>query len=179
MALASWSRVNLLITTHCNLSCPECCYRIPSHETLPEEHYSWAYFVSAAEHLQGLDTLVVTGGEPTLHPVFDRVAREFRSLFNPQRMILATNGCALDPGLVQHFDSIEYGPTAHFPLSRYGGGGLCHRYGIAAVAGGQVWPCCVGPGLGAKSVALTTNWRDRLPECQVPCPRCCFSEPQP
>lgn len=205
---ATWRSLELLVTTHCNRKCPECCYRIPQHETLPAAHYDWGYFERAAEHLQRFDTLYVSGGEPTLHPEFGRIATEFRALFRPTRLVLVTNGyCVVQhKAHMQQFDEVQIvefpddedtaaaiawlrthpgpklvvGPFEHLPLSRPGGNMICHRYGIAAYADGKLFPCCVGPGIQrAGFVELCSDWRVHLRNVTLPCPRCAFSEPRP
>lgn len=172
--------MSFLVTTACNRNCPNCCYRIPSRVTLgPPKHYDWAYFEHAAQYLQGLDCLNVAGGEPTLHPEFRRIAREFRALFKPAHMVLCSN---CEGGFIEKYDDViecfdkvytsrephELSPrqgvvwmrtrhpnklqveTEHYrSMDVYGGGGMCCRYWLGAYANGRLYPCCVGPGLPA------------------------------
>ena len=49
----SYREAALLVTTHCNRRCPDCCYQIPTHATLAAEHYDWDYFARAATFLGG------------------------------------------------------------------------------------------------------------------------------
>lgn len=197
----------LLVTTLCNRQCRECCYRIPTHETLPPQHYEWAYFETAAKYLSGLDTLYVSGGEPTLHPEFPRIAQEFRSLFGPRRMILATNGLwtAAYAEHLNQFDIIsvtDFGntlsadevarmeqrypgrfivrPALHIPFGVVGSGYPCSRRNIPAYANGRLYPCCVAPGLsGAASIEPTSDWREKLAVQPLSCVSCAFSESTP
>lgn len=85
-----FTKVNLEITTHCNLRCPECSAGIGINRKL--QHHPWEYFEEAARWLYGIDSLVVIGGEPTLHPQFAEFIPEFRGLFGCREMVLWTNG---------------------------------------------------------------------------------------
>ena len=201
--MIEYIHAQLLVTTLCNRQCRDCCYRIPGHETLPPQHYDWPYFERAAEYLGNLNYLYVTGGEPTLHPQFVRIAAEFRVLFNPQRMVLATNGA----GILQHIDSLDdfdevritnFGPPptpetilqvterypnkivvrpgTHYSLEKRGGGYPCERRYIPAYANGRLYPCCVAPGIpDAVSIEPTNDWKLQLAEVPLPCASCLWS----
>lgn len=197
------NRLELLVTTFCDRKCPECCYRIPKHETLAAEHYGWDVFERAAEAFYGVESLYVSGGEATLHPDFDCIAREFKKLFGAKIMILVSNGAkvAEHMGAMSYFDYYWitqfgsesdraatkllidlYGPKVllassyHTPLGKPGGGRPCPRYGFPACAGGRAWPCCVGPGIpGAKSVAVAKGCETELLALGAPCGSCAFS----
>ena len=82
--------VSLDITTACDQACPECCCGIHMHR--PAIHHDWPYFERAAEVLRGIDRIVITGGEPTLHPQFVEFSRLFRKLFQCRVMTLNSNG---------------------------------------------------------------------------------------
>jgi len=194
----------LLVTTVCDRRCPECCYRLPQGQLGRPQHYGWPYFVTAARWLHDLDSLTVSGGEPTLHPLFGRIAREFRALFQPRDLHLATNGKRLryHEALVDYFDRVvcsDYGDpetraelqwvdlhhpgtleiitSCHTPLRQVGGGRACERNTVAAYANGRLYPCCVAPGIpGAASMAPTDDWRERLAELPLSCAACIFSE---
>jgi hypothetical protein len=197
----------ILVTTHCNRICPECCYRIPWHGTLPAEHYDWAYFERAATFLHGLAVLTISGGEPTLHPQFGRILREFDALFEPDVLELVTNGCDLPryatdwPHLaritIADFPGDERSRAAvaalrawdprrvvvydgaHRSLDLRGGGRPCERRTIAAYAAGHLYPCCVAPGIpGAARMTPTRDWRETLVQVPLACDRCCFSPPE-
>jgi hypothetical protein len=202
--MTSYREAALLVTTYCNRQCAECCYRIPTHETLPPQHYDWTYFETAAKYLSGLDTLYVSGGEPTLHPEFPRIATEFRALFTPKRMVLATNGLwvAAYAEYMIHFDTVrvtDFGgaltadeiakvencapgrlwvrPALHVPFVPAGRGYPCVRRNVPAYANGQLYPCCVAPGLASSaSIEPSSDWRERLAALPLPCASCAFSE---
>ena len=193
----------ILVTTYCNRVCPECCYRIPTH-AMPAVHYDWAYFERAATFLRGLSVLTISGGEPTLHPQFGRILREFDQLFEPEALELVTNGCDLprhltDLGALAHIYLADFpgdvrsslavtslrawdparvtvNDGVHVNLARRGAGGPCGRERIAAYAAGSLFPCCVSPGIpGAASMAPAVDWRETLHDVPLACDRCCFS----
>jgi hypothetical protein len=205
--VSGYRTLALLITTVCNRSCPRCCYRIPQRQFGVPRHYDWAYFERAAQFLHGVDTLNVAGGEPTLHPEFDRVAHEFKAMFKPRALVLVTNGVWADVEatgrLMDCFDQVwvsrerheaerpggawmrthlpaKYSPLVdvHRSMSIPGGGGPCDRYWMAAYAAGRLYPCCVGPGLAdAATVAPSPAWREELSRLARPCATCAFSQP--
>jgi hypothetical protein len=147
--------------------------------------------------------LCVIGGEPTTHPGFDRIAREFHGLFATGFVEVATNGY----GVVKHAASMPYfdyvrltnypaprtqaalswlqehmrerltiEPPTHIPLSRIGGGGPCIRRNFVAYVNGRLYPCCVGPGLDeAESIELSDDWAERIVSVPAPCAQCVFS----
>jgi hypothetical protein len=201
--MTAYRQASIMVTTICNRICPHCCCRIPGHKLVPAKHYDWAYFERAAQYLRGLDVLYVSGGEPTLHPEFARITREFRSLFNPTDMILATNGSGIhapadwtdyfdevwvtdfgDPEINRELVAVEGRRPGtivmqtgnHVPLDRLGGGRPCERNEIAAYVDGRLYPCCVSPGvLSSESIEPTPEWREQLAALPLPCSECVFS----
>ena len=200
----TYHEVAILVTTFCNRQCPECCYRIPGHEMLAPTHYDWAYFEHAATFLRGLAVLFISGGEPTVHPEFGRILREFDALFEPDVLELITNGYnlpryadewhRLDRIIINDFSGDERShaavaavqawdparlvvePGLHTDLKERGSGRPCMRRTIAAYAAGRLYPCCVAPGIpGAASMAPTRDWRETLERIPLACDRCCFS----
>lgn len=196
-------QVAVLVTTLCNRQCPHCCYRIPRHVTLSTHHYDWSYFEEAARYLSGVEILFVTGGEPTLHPEFPRIATGFRDLFRPKRLDLVTNGYGVleHAAVMHHFDRIHVTnfdgvsqsaidwlagtlpeqlaveSSNHIWMDHRGPGGPCNRRTIAAYAEGLLYPCCVGPGFPeSATMKPTDNWRESLHGISLPCAVCPFSE---
>lgn len=197
------NHLSLLVTTRCSRACPDCCFQIPTHATLPAWSASWGYLEAAAKIFRDVDWLYVAGGEPTLHPEFDRIAREFRALFDPERLLLTTNGAkVIEHGdVMDRFDEIrvtDFGDDAsraaiawlrahhpdrlavadatHVPMSRRPGAWPCDRNQIAAYALGKLWPCCEGPGLAdAPFVVPGPDWRRELEHAALPCRRCPFA----
>ena len=63
-------------------------------------------------------------------------------------------------------------------LRRVGGDPMCHRGRSETVAysGGEIYPCCVGPGLDRKvSFVPDKDWREQLSSVHPPCDGCFFS----
>ena len=193
--------VQMLVTTACNLRCPDCCQQIP--RKAPGEHDTWANFERAARYLGGLP-LTVCGGEATLHPEFERIAREFRALFAAPYMEISTNGYGViaHGAVMGNFDKVritnysddatrgairwmqtqlpgrlQLDPPEHFPLNHRGGGRKCFRTAWPIHFAGRLWPCCVGTGFAdAASIGLCDDWRGRVAAVPLPCDRCVFSE---
>jgi len=150
----------LLVTTVCDRRCPDCCYRIPWDGPLGKpQHYPWEYFEHAAQHLRGIERLFISGGEPTLHPEFPRIAKEIRALFStPSRkpgLELVTNGSRLgehanwidrfDKVWVTKFGSEPLSPDVVLTQERFPGRisvlPLVHRHVDKWVDGGGAGPC--------------------------------------
>lgn len=87
---AYFKKVNLEITTRCNLRCPECSAGIGINRVLQD--HPWEYFVEAAKWIYGVDSLVCIGGEATMHSKFAEFIPKFRELFGCREMVLWTNG---------------------------------------------------------------------------------------
>lgn len=198
-----YQHVNLLVTTHCNRACPDCCCGMPRHALGPPQHYDWPYFERAATFLRGLEVLTITGGEATTHPQFGRILREFDSLFEPIELELMTNGCDLlryraewfrvARIMITDFDDprsqaaiaavrawnparLAVYPSEHVDVNRRGSGAPCGRRTIAAYAAGRLYPCCVSPGIpGAASMEPARDWREALEQVPLACADCCFS----
>jgi len=196
--------IAILITTHCNRKCPECCFGIL---TATPQHHPWSYFEEAARYLTEIHWLFVSGGEPTLHPEFPRIAREFRTMFDPERMILVTNGArVVEYGdSMQHFDEVRItdfdDPRSqsaiawmrqhaseklvvwgvdHIPMAHRGGIHPCDRRTIAAYSGGRLYPCCEAPGLPqAASIPLGADWQTALDRVPLSCAVCPFGRAEP
>jgi len=194
--------VHMLITTACNLQCPDCCQQMP--RKWPGEHESWASLERAARYLQGYP-LCVCGGEPTAHPDFARIAREFRELFRAPYMEVATNGYQVvehGTDVMRCFDLIrvtDY-PNAitqaaiawcrqevpdllrvegfrHIALKFHGNEHPCGREYFPIYSQGRVFPCCVATGFpDAESTALSSGWETRLPNLKLPCVDCVFGQ---
>lgn len=94
---------NVMVTTACDRDCPDCCegdvvLRAKGRIFSPE---SIAADVAALGEV-GMVTL--TGGEPTLHPKFDEVARLCRAARGNRQLRLISNGAKLE----KHAASLKY-----------------------------------------------------------------------
>lgn len=85
-----FDKVNLELTTQCNLRCPDCAAGVGLGRKL--QHHPMEYFIEAGKWLHGIPTVVVIGGEPTAHPKFAEIVPRLRELFGCREMILWTNG---------------------------------------------------------------------------------------
>lgn len=88
--------VSIHITEQCNLNCKACLHMIPI-----SNHKDYYWFVDSyikpqlellAKHSSIVDTLVIMGGEPTLHPDIASILYIARALFPDIPIKLATNG---------------------------------------------------------------------------------------
>lgn len=82
--------VNFDITDWCNRACPDCCCDVPRIK----EHWdvSMQGVVRAGEYMHGIRRVTLAGGEPTLHPGFEWIARNAKRLFGCESLEIATNG---------------------------------------------------------------------------------------
>lgn len=203
MIPAPWRELVVPITTLCNRRCPDCVYRIPKNGLGPRAHASWEWFEFLAKWFKGMPLVIVSGGEPTLHPEFDRISREFRKLFQTERLVCTSNGARVlrhadvvdcyDEWRITPYvdvftqDAIEYlrrerpallqsMPTPRVHMEAVGGGKACVRRRILIAVGERLWPCCVGPGLhDAPSTDISEGWEERIQQVPLPCERCPFS----
>lgn len=190
------------ITTACNRRCPDCCFHLGG-PGFTGQHHDWDYFSHLASYVRGkFDTIVVGGGEPTIHPEFERITREFKDLFGCRALRLATNGARVrdylhlmseyevikltsfpgtrpvaDALVAADVTTVHYRTDAHLPwVPRPGHARPCPRGALAIYWEGRLYKCCVSPGVeGAQSIELTSNWRDELQLLPLPCDRCPFA----
>lgn len=87
-----FTKVNLELTTACNLACPDCAAATNGSGLRKVVHHPLAYFVEAAKWLHGIDSCIVIGGEPTSHPKFAEIVSKLRELFGCRELVLWTNG---------------------------------------------------------------------------------------
>ena len=87
--------VSIHITEQCNLNCKSCFHMIP----ITNEPYHWyigsyirPQLLLLSRHKNIVDSLVLMGGEPTLHPYFISILYITREIFPDIPIYLATNG---------------------------------------------------------------------------------------
>ena len=105
--------VNFDITDWCNRACPDCCCDVPRIK----EHWdvSMQGVVRAGKYMHGIRRVTLAGGEPTLHPGFEWIARNAKRLFGCESLEIATNGKMTEDkmALLALFDVVSvtrYGP---------------------------------------------------------------------
>jgi len=195
--------IQLDITSVCDRACPDCCCGI-NMGMRPAVHHPWSYFCDAAFYLYGVERVDLFGGEPTTHPLFADIAREFKKLFGCKILSMTTDGFRVvrHKEALRYFDFIQatpydernapamaflkanhpdvrFFPGDFVPRSRIGGGKPCARaYSeTIAYADGKLWPCTPGPGIpGATGIPLTADWRQRILDVPMPCATCFLSE---
>ena len=151
---------------------------------------------------RGIHRINITGGEPTLHPEFARMATQFKDLFRCDLLKVETNGSRIrqHEGVLEHFDAIhftDYGDNhelvdwlrlrckelnvfvaGHVPRSVRNSGKTCDRgrAETVAYANGRIFGCPVGQGIvSAESLVPRGDWRERVQDLPLPCADCWFS----
>lgn len=78
------------ITTKCNMQCAHCCYSCAPGKG---EHMDMTTFRQALRHAESYGEYVVLGGgEPTLHPHFEKMLLEALTVSDEIRPMVITNG---------------------------------------------------------------------------------------
>lgn len=163
--------------------------------------HPWEYFVEAARWLHGIESVVIIGGEPLVHPRFDEFAPRFRELFGCRELIVWTNGYQVErhAEALKCFDAVyaslydsnraevdyikAHFPHAtmeqpHIPLSHRGSGQICERgvHGPITYADGRIYGCCVAMALpGGVGITPGPKWRAEVLATPLPCEECCFA----
>lgn len=107
-----YRRMKLAITEMCNLNCAHCYMEKKSSKCMDME--CALRLLKEAEEL-GVETVDLTGGEPSLHPNFSTIVENALSL-GFKRLNICTNGYALDIDMIRKFN-----PTnIHFFISMDG-----------------------------------------------------------
>lgn len=85
--------LQLVITTYCSMRCPRCSISIPKHKAeKTARHATLAEMERDSVYLQGLRSIKLTGGEPTIHPKFREIVEMVRERFHPSYLAIETNG---------------------------------------------------------------------------------------
>lgn len=99
--------ISLAITTHCNLSCTNCTWGIQKIPMNKREHYTWEYLENCAKYFKGIETIYITGGEPTLHPNLEEWSYRFKQLFKCKNLYIWTNGLGFNNLSVDAFNQYD------------------------------------------------------------------------
>jgi MoaA/NifB/PqqE/SkfB family radical SAM enzyme len=89
--------VYLKLTTKCNMKCQHCCMSA----TRKGEDMAWETFKAAVDGWDGGDGLTLGGGEPTLHPEFERFLFYALAQTDPSEggLLVVTNGSQTERAL--------------------------------------------------------------------------------
>jgi hypothetical protein len=98
------ANVNFSITTACNRKCKNCSYGAHYKRI---KHMTVGDIAEAAIYFQDCD-VTITGGEPTIHPLFQELAPSFSQIFG-RPVSIETNGYGFDkfPHLFRYFKNIH------------------------------------------------------------------------
>jgi hypothetical protein len=156
--------LSVIVTEHCNLSCPRCMHGVPYLAI--RKHYPISYF----EWLSGIlsevriGVLILEGGEPTLHPEFPELASRVRQWFNASSIVLTTNGARLkDVESTLHcFDEIqltEYPGRNDAEVAWARSRDIPGLYAGFELPGGEQFPLDVTPCADATAAPMC-RWKD-------------------
>jgi radical SAM protein with 4Fe4S-binding SPASM domain len=119
--------VFLELTNRCNLSCLHCYMNAENHPKEPPA-IDWISFIDKLDQL-GVMKLVVTGGEPTLHPQFEQILKEIKK--RKMGFALFTNGTTLTSRRV---DLLEEVNPEYVAISLDGADAETHNHFRRAIA---------------------------------------------
>jgi organic radical activating enzyme len=101
------------ITTKCNRLCPDCICGMTSPNIIKRDT-SADWIKQIAKKMQGLNDLVISGGEPLMHKDFSYIAKNSRAWFKPKKLTLFTNGY-----MVMHFADLIKNVFDEMHITRY------------------------------------------------------------
>lgn len=101
--------VNYTLTTHCNMSCPDCCAGITAMDKVKRKFHNWEYIENSARYFYGMKNVNITGGEPSVHPKFTEFAPKLKDLFGCDTLSIWTNATMFKrkSDAFKHFDVIH------------------------------------------------------------------------
>lgn len=192
--------LNIMLTTYCNLRCTECTANIQGFSN--PAHYDLNDIKEAANYLQGFEILSLTGGEPTMHPLFPEIVPQLKKWFGVSKLGMATNGYKIieydyilhhfdeimlsrypnnkkeDEFLAKYFPDRPPGPTIHLTTARRARKPKpCCRSNITKLSFGRLYPCCqIVTGYEYIGVPLSSNFRESLIKTPLPCFDCWYAE---
>jgi MoaA/NifB/PqqE/SkfB family radical SAM enzyme len=101
--------INFMLTTHCNMACPDCCAGITAMAKEKRKFMTWTEVKEAAKYLYGINRINLTGGEPTIHPKFSEWVPKLKETFGAKVLSVWTNGTMFQKkkDAFKHFDEIH------------------------------------------------------------------------
>jgi MoaA/NifB/PqqE/SkfB family radical SAM enzyme len=103
----STKKVVFELTTSCNLKCKHCFYQ--NNNEFSSKHFiekREAFILINKFKKNGINKLVLTGGEPTIHPDFIEIARFAKN--NIKKVTLCTNGVIKDKNLKDKIIELDF-----------------------------------------------------------------------
>lgn len=116
-----FSKLELSLTDHCNLSCRGCNHASPHMEKRQTPAETIMRDLSALSRVAGSDDMTVAGGEPLLNPQLLEILTFLRRLGISRRVHLFTNGVLLHKAPKEIFDLIDTLFISVYP-------GVAHRF---------------------------------------------------
>lgn len=112
--------VQITLTTFCNMRCPNCCCAMQVLHKKDKYFVDWDYMVNAAKYFYGVDTIDLTGGEPSIHPQLEEWLPKLKELFGCRMLTMDTNGTMFKkkPDMFRHLDKIY---VTHYVPSTFEG----------------------------------------------------------
>jgi len=89
-------KIEIAITDYCNLDCRLCSQATPYQKNKKMMSLDDLKRIGSLIRPHEFDYVKISGGEPTMHPQFDRICRVLPELFETSHFELATNGFALE-----------------------------------------------------------------------------------
>ncbi|MDD5528162.1 MAG: radical SAM protein [Patescibacteria group bacterium] len=93
------------LLTHCNLGCRYCLYHDKKHAKAPLPIDEICKLIDKF-YADGIDRLVLTGGEPTLHPDFTDISKY--AMLKIPRVSVCTNGVILSESLEEKIVNLNF-----------------------------------------------------------------------
>lgn len=103
--------INYSISNVCNRACVDCSLDIPNRSKSGNEprYVTISHIYESAKYFKGF-SINLTGGEPTMHPLFDVIAKRAREIFKPSILSVETNGYGFKkfPEIFRLFDAVHF-----------------------------------------------------------------------
>ncbi|MFP4515117.1 MAG: radical SAM protein [Parcubacteria group bacterium] len=103
----STKKVVFELTTACNLNCKHCFYQ--NNEEFNSSHFlkkQQAFILIDKFKKNGINKLVLTGGEPTIHPDFVEIAKYAK--YRIKKVTLCTNGVIKNKNLIENIINLNF-----------------------------------------------------------------------